>query len=56
MHEQIDWYEENGDALKEMYGKVGEYEANLIGEKERTMRESMDELLEKAGRSRQASR
>ena len=49
MHEQIDWYEENGDALKEMYGKVGEYEANLIGEKERTMRESMDELLEKAG-------
>lgn len=49
MHEQIDWYEENGDALKEMYGKVGEYEASLIGEKERTMRESMDELLEKAG-------
>lgn len=48
MKEQIDWYEKNADDLKEMYGKVGEYEANLIGAKEEEMRSSMDDLLERS--------
>lgn len=48
MREQIDWYEQNADGLKEMYGKVGEYEANLVGAKEAEMRSSMDDLLERS--------
>lgn len=48
MKEQIDWYEKNADDLKEMYSKVGEYEANLIGAKEAEMRSSMDDLLERS--------
>lgn len=47
MQEQIDWYEQNADDLKEMYTLVGEYEADLVGAKEKAMRESMDDLLER---------
>ena len=47
MREQIDWYEKNAEDLKRMYSLVGEYEADLVGAKEKAMRESMDDLLER---------
>ena len=47
MQTQIGWYEQNADDLKRMYSLVGEYEADLVGAKEKAMRESMDDLLER---------
>ncbi|MBR5949126.1 MAG: tape measure protein [Clostridia bacterium] len=47
MKTQIDWYEEHADELTEMYRLVGEYEADLLGAKEETMRTSFEDLLER---------
>lgn len=47
MKTQIAWYEEHADELTDMYRLVGEYEADLLGAKEETMRTSFDDLLER---------
>lgn len=47
MKTQIDWYEKHADELSEMYRVVGEYEADLLGAKEATMRTSFEDLLER---------
>lgn len=48
MKTQIEWYEEHADELTEMYRLVGEYEADLLGAKEETMRTSFEDLLERS--------
>lgn len=46
MKDQIDWYEQNAEDLKQMYELIGKHQAESIGAEELAMRESMNALLD----------